>query len=48
LPTFSAPRLQWTPPANDNLRPLARRLATLTLGALVVTALALLALGLAV
>jgi hypothetical protein len=48
LPTFGAPRLQWTPPANDNLRPLARRLASLALAALVVTALALLALGLVV
>lgn len=39
---------QWKPPVNDNMSPLARRIAILVLGALVLTALALLVMGLAV
>lgn len=41
-------RHQWTPPSNDNMPPLVRRLAMLALGGLALTALALLVLGLTV
>ena len=45
---FGAIRHQWTPPVNDNMPPLARRLAALALGGLVLTALVLLVMGLVV
>ena len=38
---------QWKPPANDNMAPLARRIAVVALSGLVLAALALLILGLA-